>query len=141
MTTPLVPDFILQLFQDEVHKINSVVVQKMCTIYKIDYEDAVAKLADEAAIKLTLSNNQKIKLVKKQKEADPKHRCQARVFRKKDLEVLQCTRKTPAEGACFCKRHQKMHDEGRLKYGTINDVKPDEISTPALVKKKKHTLV
>lgn len=141
MTTPLVPDFILQLFQDEVHKINSVVVQKMCQMYNIDYDDAVTKLAKEAAIKLTLSNNEKIKLVKKQKEPDAKQRCHARVFRKKDLEVFQCTRKTPAEGACFCKRHQKMNDEGRLKYGTINDVKPAEISTPALIKKKKHTLV
>jgi hypothetical protein len=141
MTTPFIPELIFGLFQDEIKKINVVYVSKVCSLYGIDFNDAMKKLECDADMGLTLTNTEKIRLVKKQKEPEPHERCIARVYRKKELEVLQCSRRHQCgAGMVFCKRHQTMHDEGRLKYGTISEEKPSEVTSPVLIKKKKITI-
>ena len=141
MTTPIIPDFILKLFQNEINTINNNLLNNFCKLFKIDLEDAKNKLKNELNISLEIDKNEKIKIVKKHKDAPQEERCCARVYRQKDLEVGQCPRKHANDCGDFCKRHKKMHDEGRLKYGTINQTIPKEISPEVLNKKKKITLL
>ncbi len=141
MTTPMIPDFILKLFQNEINKINTNLLVHFCALFKVDIEDAKNKLKNDLNISLELDKNEKIKIVKKHKEAPSEERCCARVYRPKDLEVCQCPRRRANECGDFCKRHKKMHDEGRLKYGTISQTVPTEISPTVLNKKKKVTLL
>lgn len=131
MTSPIIPDFILELFRDEVKKVNLTFLERMCTLYKIDFEEAKNKLAKELKVSFEITTNEKVVIVKKQKEQDPEIRCIARVYRKKDLEVFQCTRKKHGE---FCGTHQKMFDKGTLKYGTIHEDVPEKLSDKNLSK-------
>lgn len=139
MTTPLIPDFVLSLFQNEIIRINSDLLKKTCDIYNIDFEDAKNKLKKELHITFQIKQNEKIAIVKKQKIVEPAERCIARVFRKKDIEVLQCTRRK--KDCDFCKRHETMFNEKRLKYGTIHEEIPHEISPTVLNKIKKNKII
>lgn len=139
MTTPLIPEAIFGLFKDEIKKINTVVVTRLCGLYGLDVNDALQKLDEKANISLVLENTEVIKLVKKKKELETGERCIARLYKKKEMDLVQCSRRY-MEGGCFCKLHQRMHDQGRLKYGTVNEDKPEEVSTPKLIKKKKITI-
>jgi len=139
MTTPIIPDFILDLFKDEIKKINLVLLEEMCKIYNIDIDDAKLKLQDSLNINFKLKNNEKIKILKKRKDTPSEERCIARLFRKSELIILQCNCKKK-EGD-FCKRHLKMENERRLKYGTINDEIPEELSDENLKKIKKKSIV
>jgi len=141
MTTPIIPDFILKLFQNEINKININLLINFCKLFKVDLEDAKDKLKNELNISLDIDKNEKIKIVKKHKEAPKEERCCARVYRQKELEVGQCPRKHADGCGDFCKRHKKMNDEGRLKYGTISQAIPQELSATVLNKKKKITLL
>ena len=139
MTTPIVPDFILELFKNEIKKINLGLLEEMCKTYSIDIEEAKTKLKDSLNINFDLNKNEKIKIVNKQKELPSEERCIARLFRKKDMEVFQCSRRK--KECDFCKKHEKMYDEDRLKYGTINDDIPEALSEKKLIKIKKKTII
>jgi ribosomal protein S17E len=139
MTAPIVPDFILNLFKNEIKKINISILEKFCKEFTINFDEAKIKLKDSLNIDFDLVNNEKIKVVNKQKELPSEDRCIARLFRKKDMEVNQCSRKK--KDCDFCKRHEKMNDENRLKYGTINDEIPEEISEKKLNKIKKKNII
>lgn len=140
MTTLIVPDFVMQLFQKEIVKIIEKTIQTICEMYKLDVENVKKQAGTALNISFELSRNDKLVIVRKQNTANPEERCIARIFNKKDIDVFQCTRRKPKDGCDFCKRHQRMFDEGRLKYGTINDDIPEEISSPVLSKKKKSAL-
>jgi len=139
MTTPIVPDFILELFKNEIKKINLGLLEEMCKTYNIDIDEAKTKLKDSLNINFDLNKNEKIKIVNKQKELPSEERCIARLFRKKDMEVFQCSRRK--KECDFCKKHEKMYDEDRLKYGTINDDIPEALSEKKLIKIKKKTII
>jgi hypothetical protein len=57
--------------------------------------------------------------------------CEARVFVASDLIVKQCSR-PKLEGGNLCKLHQRLQNEGKLKYGTMQEEKPACISTAKL---------
>jgi hypothetical protein len=65
--------------------------------------------------------------------------CEARVFVATDLLVKQCSR-SKIPNCNFCKLHQRVLENGGLKYGTINEAKPDCISTEKLNMKVKRTI-
>jgi hypothetical protein len=67
MTAPLVPDFILKLFEKEVTKINLMIIEKMCAIYGIEVSEATDKMAKELKINFHIidENIEQIKIVKK----------------------------------------------------------------------------
>jgi hypothetical protein len=134
MTTPLLPDFILKLFQDEVKKIALVFIKKLCDIFDLDVEDAKKKLGDAMDIEFVFTDNPHLKIVKKQKEIDPSERCIAKVYNKDRLGIRQCTRRRKDEECRLCKKHMNMLQERKLKYGTIED---EEIKEPLEVLKKK----
>lgn len=139
MTAPLIPDTIFKLFQNELTNVNLIFLEKVCKLYNLNLEEAKAKLSKELKLSFEISDV-KMKIVKPQKLPNDEERCMARIFRKKDLEVLQCTRRKGKECE-FCKRHQKMHVEGRLKYGSIDEPVPKEISPETLKTKKKKSLM
>lgn len=153
MTSPLVPEFIFEMFEREVTKINTVIVEKMCQIYDLDVTEAKERLSKELSINFNIVHEdiEQIKIVKKhnnkaksnkandgegsskdvEEENDINEQCEARVFVSTDLVVKQCSRSKMAESN-LCKLHQRLKDEGKLKYGTINEEKPACISTAKL---------
>ena len=44
MTTPIVPDFILELFKNEIKKINLSLLEEMCKTYSIDINEAKTRV-------------------------------------------------------------------------------------------------
>lgn len=139
MTAPVVPDFILNLFKNEIKKINLTIIENLCKIYNIDIDEAKLKLQDSLNINFELNKNEKLHFTTKQKELPTEDRCIARLFIKKNIEITQCSRRK--KDCDFCKKHKKMNIEGRLKYGTINEEKPSEISDTKLNKIKKKSIL
>jgi hypothetical protein len=146
MTCAIVPDFILKMFEREIAKIVERVVVKMCDEYDIDIEDAKTKLKDSLDIDLQVVNAdiEQVKIVKKNSASTTKtevgaNTCEARLFIQSELVVRQCSR-SKLDNCRFCKTHQKQFDSNSLKWGTIHDDKPDEISTAKLKQKMKKTL-
>jgi hypothetical protein len=137
MTTPLIPEVVFNLFQNEITKINTVFLTKVCETYNLNIEDVKKTLEKELKVSFTLNPQEKVIIVKKQKVPEDNERCIARIYRRKDLEVLQCTRRRHNDTTCdCCKLHGKMYHEGRLKYGLMTEPTPDELSPEVLSKKK-----
>jgi hypothetical protein len=135
MTTPIIPEFILRLFQDEVNKIVQAEIDKVCDLYHLNKEEVKQKLG-HTTIKST--DHPGFRIIKKNESIAPKDdRCHARMLH--DLEVKQCTRHK-AEGSDLCTKHITMKSKNRLKYGTIDDPLPDELRPEILNEKKKHTI-
>jgi hypothetical protein len=114
MTTPLIQPCVFKLFQMEIQKINLEFLEKICIIYKLDYEEAVAKLKEEANVKFVVKHDEKIKIVKKRTPPLAQERCIAYVNRSNPCQCL--LRKSIG---LFCVRHYKLHSEGRLKNGVV----------------------
>lgn len=151
MTSITIPDFVFTMFEQKVTEINSIIVDKLCKKYGIDVSDAKKFLHKELNINFNIIHEdiEQIKVIKKHKKKvedndNHKHQgegniCDARVFIASDLVVKQCSR-TKIDGSTFCKLHQRLHEEGKLKYGTIHDAKPESISTEKLKMKVKRNI-
>ena len=177
MTSAIVPQFIFDMFEREIIKINSVIVHKICQEYHLDEEEVKQKLAKDLAINFNIVHEdiQQIKIIKKhqpksqasksttgvsrnvQRKGESQDgedednddsedttvvetassstvqttQCEARVFIASDLIVKQCSR-PKLEGGNLCKLHQRLKNEGKLKYGTVQEEKPACISTAKL---------
>ena len=166
MTCAIVPQFIFDMFEREITKINSVIVHKICQEYHLDEDEVKAKLANDMSINFNIVHEdiEQIKIVKKHQpksqcqghkskpsssdnptpsedektdgndvEEEPPNttQCEARVFIAADLIVKQCSR-PKLEGTHLCKLHQRLKNEGKLKYGTVHEEKPACISTAKL---------
>ena len=147
MTSPIIPDFILKMFEKEVTKINLLIIEKICNHYELDIHDVKQQLSNDLNINFDIINDniEQIKVVKKHNSKpdtdniDKTSLCIARVFIQSDLKVIECSRHK-VDGNEFCKLHLKLHQSNTLKYGTINDKKPDEISTAKLNRKNKRNI-
>jgi hypothetical protein len=148
MTSITIPDFVFAMFEQKVTEINLIIVNKLCSKYNINKDDAKAFLQKELNINFNIIQEdiEQIKVIKKHKKKvdDDNHQfkatvCDARVFIATDLVVKQCSR-TKIDGSNFCKLHQRLHEEDKLKYGTIYDDKPDCISTEKLKMKVKRNI-
>lgn len=126
MTTPIIPDFILKLFQGEVDKIVQKEIQKVCELYHLNYEEVKTKLG-HVELKTTETNG--FRIMKKNETFAPSEiRCMARMLH--DLEIKQCSKRRSV--GAYCKKHAKHN-----KYGNINDPIPDELRPEVLNEKKK----
>lgn len=134
MTTPILPEFILKLFQNEVNGIVQKEIQKVCDLYKLDYDEVIKKLGH---VEINTTDTPGFRIMKKRETFAPKdERCIARMLH--DLEIKQCSKhKKDSE---FCGRHFNMHKNNKLKYGTINDPIPNELRPEVLNEKKKHNI-
>lgn len=135
MTTPILPEFVLQLFQCEVTKVVHAEIKRVCELYNLDFEEVAQRLGH---VELQTTEHPGFRIMKKNEKIAPKEvRCVARMLH--DLEVKQCTR-ARCEGSELCRRHSNMRSGNRLKYGTINDPLPDELRPEVLNEKKKNTI-
>jgi hypothetical protein len=146
MTSISIPDFIFKMFTQKILEINSTIIDKLCEKYNIDKNDAHDFIGKEMKINFNLISEdiEQVKVVKKHKKKEAKTSslslcCDARVFIPNELIVKQCSR-SKLDGESFCKTHQKLFDEGNLKYGTIHEAKPDSISTEKLKMKVKRII-
>lgn len=135
MTTPILPEFILTLFKNEVQTIVHKEVKKLCDIYNINYEEAKEKLG---YVEFDVTETPGFRLMKKHETFAPnEERCQARMLH--DLEIKQCSRHKLAEGK-LCKKHANMQKNNKLKFGLMDDPLPDELRPEVLNEKKKRTI-
>lgn len=132
MTSPILPDVILKLFQLEINSIVEIAVKKLCDEYDIDFEEAKQKTKINLEVKL---DNLHIS-----KKIDPKHpveiRCQARMCRSHGIQ--QCSRRKKMDD--FCLIHHKSLHNGTLKYGKMTDPIPIELQDNILKHKKKKNI-
>jgi hypothetical protein len=162
MTCPIVPEFIFQMFEKEITKLNILIVDKICDLHNLNKDEVKKELNKELKInfKIVSEDIEQIKIVKKHhniktkhtetklkdiieedkskkvenvEEDDKIHICHARIFHQNELIIKRCSR-PKLEGIHFCKLHLRLSEEGKLKYGTIFDKRPDEISSEKLSK-------
>lgn len=131
MTAPIIPEFILQLFQNEVNEIVRKQVSKVCEMYKLDLDEVQNRLG---LIELECTETPGFRLMKKKESfAPPEERCTARMLH--DLEIKQCSKRKFGD-THLCRKHGGMN----LKYGTIHDPLPDELRPEVLNQKKKNKI-
>ena len=130
MTTPIIPEFIVELFANEIYKINLRIVDIICSKYNLNVDDVKQTLEKDLNISFTI-NTDNIKLIKKNKygsNTTKENRCEGRVYHKDDNEYVQCSRKR-YENTSYCKTHNYKQP-----YGSINHPEPE------LKEKKKQTI-
>jgi flagellar basal body P-ring protein FlgI len=133
MTSPMIPEVILDLFQNEINRIVKIAIKKICDEYDIDFEEAT-KIAD-IKLDLTLDN---LHISKKQNpKILIKERCQARMLR--NIGIQQCSR-SKCDDTEFCKLHFKSFKNGTLKYGKITDPIPIDLDDYFLNMKNKRNI-
>lgn len=116
MTTPVIPDFIISLFENEIRKIVTQIIESITQELKVDQ----AKLEDMIQTKLKLSlqivpeNTELVRIqrIKPRKVPPMEDRCMAMIMRNGILS--QCHHYKKIDD--FCTRHNLCH-----KYGTMND--------------------
>lgn len=130
MTTPVIPEFILQLFSDEIRKILELAVDAIVESTGND-KAAIMKLLEGKRIlapRVVKHEEEVFRIVRQKprnKLPEDEHRCQARVCKQHIFQQCAFSKK---EGD-FCKRHHK-----HLKHGTVNDPLPEDRSSKAVTK-------
>lgn len=127
MTTPLIPDFIADLFKVEIQKIQENVIRQICDVYELDFEEVTSQIGFQP-IKFEYTN---VKISKKSTRDygsnKPTEKCIARVFSIQKSQLYQCKR-SRLGGCMYCKTHLEMSKRDTLKLGTINDPVPKNIN-------------
>lgn len=132
MTSHILPEFILKLFQNEINNIVNGEIKKVCDLYDLDIDEVTQKLGH---VKLDMTKTPGFRLIKKnEKFAETEFRCCARMLH--DLEVKQCSRPILG-GQNLCTIHHNIKLKGKLKYGLITDPIPDELRPEVLAEKNK----
>lgn len=141
MTAPLVPSFLLKLFEAELHKVNGKIVDRICDLYNLNKKDVHSKLGKMLYTEVEVEQDKKMKVIKvtPQKEITDDERCTARYYNKEEKQVMRCKKK--AKMQCFCMSHYNLSRQDYLRYGTIH--KPIDGDGPNfnVVKKYERDLV
>jgi hypothetical protein len=124
MTTPILPDFILKLFQNEINTVVHSEIAKICKLYDLDLDEVTEKLG-HVKLDVTATPGFRIRKNNNQNIPPKELRCCARMVH--DLEVKQCSRNKYGK-LTMCRGHDKMKRENKLKYGSIHDPLPDELN-------------
>lgn len=119
MTTPMIPDFIIDMFENEIRKVMNDALTVVAKEYNLDLQQIRRKVEKKIEMKLEIVPDTyetvKITKLKPRKIPDPESRCLARV--KKDNIICQCSfQAADGAGKQFCTRHLT-----KMRYGTIND--------------------
>jgi hypothetical protein len=135
MTAPILPEFILKLFQNEINTVVQTEIAKVCKLYDLDLDEVTEKLGN---VKLDMTKTPGFRLLHKHETFAPKElRCCARMLH--DLEVKQCSRHK-FENLTMCRTHYEMKMKNKLKYGSIHDPIPDELRPAVLAEMKKNKI-
>jgi hypothetical protein len=129
MTSPIIPDFITKIFAQEIARINLQLLKAICDRHDLDFDIEKKFLKDKIDIDLDVIN-ENIEIFKKKRSygdnISPEDRCKARTFNIKDHDFKQCCRKHMPD-VLFCKLHERMNKENKLKYGDISGDVPEDI--------------
>jgi hypothetical protein len=119
MTTPIIPESIIQLFANEINKINEKVVKLISNKYKLNEDELNELVRKELNLTIIPEKEQKFKLVKAKvngKNTNIEDRCEGRVYHKDTHEYKQCIRRKKVDCDLYCKTHYK-----KLPFGNIKD--------------------
>ena len=127
MTTPIVPDFIFDLFRKEIGSIVNKALAVIANEYDLNLSHLKTAVEKRLDLNLDIQSEQeeKIRILKIKPRAipEPENRCIARI---KDIEhggYMQCRSRRVEYGCELCKRHKNKSS----KYGTImNPVEADK---------------
>ena len=133
MTNPILPEFILQLFQDEIDKIVESKLKQVCELYELDFDEVAEKVGH---VRIDMTKTPGFKIIKKYEHIPTEDRCIARMFT--ESEIIQCSKKH--KDGELCARHSKMRLENTLKYGTINDPLTDELQHERIIPKEERCI-
>lgn len=132
MTTPLVPDFVINMFENELRGIIMTVIDTLSKDFSIDREVAIKKVQRKLGMSLTIvkEDEEVIRIIKaKPRKVPNEHqRCLARVAKNGMLDQCSFQKLSKSD---FCKRHACNH----AKYGIVGD---PEIELPVQNPHKKY---
>lgn len=119
MTTPMIPDYIITLYENEIRKVVRSVLTVVSEDYNLNLKELEAKASNIIRLELIPEEFENISITKKKGniKIDDANRCIARM--KKNGIFVQCTR--TGKPNQMCKTHSKKHA-----FGTINDPLPEE---------------
>lgn len=123
MTTPMIPDYILRLYENEIRAIVKKTNLAISEKYNLNVEDLNTLTEEKIGLKLEIIPEEvevvKITRIKNRKICEPIERCIARV--KSNGIFCQC--KFRFKDDKLCNKHGKC---ANLKFGTIQDPLPEE---------------
>lgn len=119
MTTPTIPDYLLQVFEAEIHRVAMLQVHKVCELYALDYEEVQAALGEDVYTYMDLKNEGQIKIIRKRPpapELPPEKRCDARVS-----ATERCKHARKYQN--LCRQHYDLSRArgGHLRWGLCSD--------------------
>lgn len=123
MTATIVPEFILNVLENELSAVSLKIVRFVCDQYKLPFEEVKEKLKKHINIELDIDTETSYKIHKthvKKIKATVENQCTANIFCKDQRGVRQCTFQR-LDGCKLCKKHLKLFHEGDLKYGMVED--------------------
>lgn len=116
MTTPMLPDFIISLFEDELKKIIRNILDHISTECHIDKQQLEHIVENKLNMPLHVITQYeeviKIQKIKPRSIPTEENRCIARTYKNGIFDRCMCSKKKGE----FCKRHLYKHD-----HGTIHD--------------------
>lgn len=121
MTTTLIPDFIVRLFEAEIFKINKRIIEYVCAKYNLNTNEVIEDVKKNMNITLNVIPEH-IKITKIRDygvNTTEEERCIGRVYHKSNNEYVRCIRRG-LPGCNKCKTHLN-----KCVYGTINDPEPE----------------
>ena len=121
MTTSMIPDYVLALYENEIRKVVQKVLKNISEEFNIDIKELEKSAASEVTLKLISEDFESVTITRKNKVkklVENEKRCVARI--KKNGLYMQCTRESKDDMMC------KMHSTKKLLHGTINDPLPKE---------------
>jgi hypothetical protein len=125
MTTPLIPDFIVRMFENELRKIIGDIISYVSKEFGID-ADILRKQVHRhvgIGIHVVKEDEEVVKIVKlkPRKAPDDVFRCKALIMKNGDVQQCMLQKQTKCD---FCKRHRTCPS----KYGVIGD--PSNVPIP-----------
>lgn len=127
MTTPLMPDFIADMFNDEIRRIQEELIDRICREFKLEKAVVMKKMGlDGPCIKFS---GMRFKILKyydtkygSKKKTD---KCIARIHNASENTLHQC-KKSRCCGD-FCMTHFDKKESTGLNWGTIHDPIPENV--------------
>jgi Leucine-rich repeat (LRR) protein len=132
MTSPLIPDFIVSLYQNEVNAIVKRILKHVCKKYDLPNEEVLA-LADNK-LQVVPESQEKIRIIRSRprKLVESNERCIARV-KATDGTFSQCKLRFKDAKCKYCTRHQNKPSN----FGHIHDNQDDLYEPPTMVRRIK----
>lgn len=128
MTTPLMPDFIADLFNEEIRRVQVKIVDRICDDFGLDKTKVMEKLGfNKGCVKFS---GMRFKILKYYDtpygSVNKKDKCIARIHNASENTLHQCKRSQSCGE--FCKTHFDKKNKTGLNWGTIHDPIPDIVA-------------